>query len=341
MIESTTRYLRDNKKKDAQGIMSIYRGLTKSSPPVDEAIQEKSLRDMIIHIDYLCEAIDASSLPMWHYYIQWCTTLFEALSLKDEWLNILIAGQIYYRQTLPEYALDCVSPYLETLTPFLSQSASVQAHVLSNDSKMVLDWLITGQKNEVLKYTQNRVKTHEDIKYLYAKIFQPVLAEVGRLWQVKQLSVAQEHYSTAVIQLAMSQLYPIIFTREPNNHKVITACVGSELHELGIRMVSDYLEMAGWDSHYLGSNVPHADLISAITEINPDCVMISCTLYNTLSRLKTTINTIKNAFPDLPVLVGGAPFNIDPSLVYYVKADAMSTSGDHAVEVISKYMVKE
>jgi methanogenic corrinoid protein MtbC1 len=39
--------------------------------------------------------------------------------------------------------------------------------------------------------------------------------------------------------------------------KVVTlACVEGELHEVGARMASDFLEMAGFDVRFLGANVP-------------------------------------------------------------------------------------
>ena len=67
------------------------------------------------------------------------------------------------------------------------------------------------------------------------------LREVGRLWQMNRLSVAQEHYVTAATQLIMSQLYPLVFRTARRDRRIVAACVGGELHELGVRMVADRL----------------------------------------------------------------------------------------------------
>ena len=58
--------------------------------------------------------------------------------------------------------------------------------------------------------------------------------------------------------MALSQLYPLIFGQKRRGKRVLVACVGSELHEIGARMVADLFEYQGWDSIYLGAAVPVA-----------------------------------------------------------------------------------
>ena len=91
---------------------------------------------------------------------------------------------------------------------------------------------------------------------IYLHVFQRSQYEVGRLWQTNQISVGQEHLCTAATQLIMSQLYPLIFGTERKNRRIVAACVGGDLHEIGIRMVADFFEMDGWDTFYLGADVP-------------------------------------------------------------------------------------
>ena len=69
-----------------------------------------------------------------------------------------------------------------------------------------------------------------------------------RLWQINKITVAQEHYFTATSKLIMSQLYSRIFASNKNGLKFIAVCVNEELHEVGIRMVSNILELDGWDT---------------------------------------------------------------------------------------------
>ena len=78
------------------------------------------------------------------------------------------------------------------------------------------------------------------IKDVYLKVFQPVQWEIGRLWQINKITVAMEHYCTAATQFIMSRLYEYIFSTEKNGLSFVATSVSNELHELGIRMVSDF-----------------------------------------------------------------------------------------------------
>ena len=48
------------------------------------------------------------------------------------------------------------------------------------------------------------------------------------------------------------------------------ACVAGETHEIGTRMVADLLELAGWDTIYLGGNVPISDVVQVLVEHQAD-----------------------------------------------------------------------
>lgn len=70
------------------------------------------------------------------------------------------------------------------------------------------------------------------VKEIHLHVFQPAQYEVGRLWQMNRITVAQEHYCTAATQLIMSQLYPHIFASVKNGCTLGATCVGGDLHEV-------------------------------------------------------------------------------------------------------------
>ena len=109
-------------------------------------------------------------------------------------------------------------------------------------AKDYLEHLLKGERgmagDKVLELVDNGIA----VKDIYLKIFQPVLYEIGRLWQMNVINVAQEHYCTASTQMVMSRLYPFIFTGEKKGKKLVAASVSGELHEVGIRMIADIFE---------------------------------------------------------------------------------------------------
>ncbi|MDZ7717010.1 MAG: B12-binding domain-containing protein [Balneolaceae bacterium] len=108
-----------------------------------------------------------------------------------------------------------------------------------------MDLLLTGNRKKAARLIEKLVDDGTSIKDIYEHIFQKTQYEVGALWQTNQITVAHEHYCTAATQLIMSQLYPKIFTTEKTGKRLVSCSVGNELHEIGIRMVTDFFEMEG------------------------------------------------------------------------------------------------
>ena len=68
------------------------------------------------------------------------------------------------------------------------------------------------------------------------------MRRIGELWHKGKITVDIEHYCTSVTQTAMAQLYPLIFEAKRKNKSILCACPGTELHEMGARMVADIFE---------------------------------------------------------------------------------------------------
>jgi methanogenic corrinoid protein MtbC1 len=173
------------------------------------------------------------------------------------------------------------------------------------------------------------------IERLYLDVLQPSLREVGRLWQVNEMSVAEEHMATAITQMVMARLYDdILAESSAGTRTAIAACAETERHEVGLRMVCDLLERAGWDATFLGASVPAEALVRMVRERAPDAVVLSASIAPHLPQLRATISAIRDATGDAApyIMVGGRPFLDDDSLASRVGADATATDAALAVE---------
>ncbi|WP_334077691.1 cobalamin B12-binding domain-containing protein [Paenibacillus sanfengchensis] len=134
----------------------------------------------------------------------------------------------------------------------------------------------------------------------------------------------------------MSQLYPYIFTSSRRGYRLVAACVGEELHEIGLRMVSDIFELNGWETFYIGANVPFASVIRTVIERKADVLALSATLTYHVSLVRKLIGEIRvneaEACRKVKILVGGMPFNIDPELWRSVGADGYARDARTAIE---------
>ena len=140
-------------------------------------------------------------------------------------------------------------------------------------------------------------------------IIAEAMRRVGDLWHGHRISVDMEHYCTSVTQMALSQLYPLIFGQKRRGKRVLVACVGSELHEIGARMVADLFEYHGWDSIYLGAAVPVEAIKLAVGEHRPDLVALSVTMPQHLPHCREAVKQLREQDPGIKIAVGGNAFS--------------------------------
>jgi MerR family transcriptional regulator, light-induced transcriptional regulator len=169
------------------------------------------------------------------------------------------------------------------------------------------------------------------VKSLYEEVFTPVQVEIGRLWQTNKITVAEEHYCTAATELIMAQVYAPDPSGEKNGRRMVGMCTTRELHDLGARMVCDFFEMEGWDTAYLGANVPVSSAVRMIRARKPDLVAISAAIPYHIRSVGEMIRAMRAEFDSLKIIVGGGAFKL-PGLWRKIGADAYAQSPSDAVE---------
>ncbi len=199
--------------------------------------------------------------------------------------------------------------------------------------------LLNGDRQAACTLILEAVDRGVPIRDVYLGVFQPVQREVGRLWQINIVSVAVEHFCTAATQMVMSQLFPRILSPTKNGLSMVGCCVGEELHELGVRMVCDFFEMDGWDTHYMGSNCRWDSLNSVLETRHTDMLCLSVTMPQNLGMARKMIREAKARFPKTKVMVGGFPFQLNPGLAEPLGAHGWARDAEEAL-TLAKSLVR-
>jgi methanogenic corrinoid protein MtbC1 len=307
----------------------------------------KSVRDVGYHLSYLAEAVDAADVGLFRAYVAWVQTLFEGLGFARDVpaRTLRLMGEVL-AEVLDERQMSVVRPYLQAgLEQARGAPAAPPSYLpddapLSSLARAYLDALLAGDRRAASRLILDAVQEGTEVQEVYLHVFQPVQREVGRMWQMNRLSIAQEHYVTAATQLVMSQLYPRIFGTTRVGRCLVATCVGGELHEIGVRMVADLFEMAGWDSYYLGANTPVQGVLQALEERRADVLAISATLTVHVGQVRTLIERIRatdeNQGINRSILVGGYPFLLSSELWRRVGADGFARDAREAVRVANQ-----
>jgi serine phosphatase RsbU (regulator of sigma subunit)/methanogenic corrinoid protein MtbC1 len=152
---------------------------------------------------------------------------------------------------------------------------------------------------------------------VYLDVLAPALYEIGRLWESNEIGVAAEHLASSTTESVMAEIAGRLRTGAPHRGAAVVACVGEELHRLGSRIVSDFLESDGWDVEHLGAMVPVEQIVEVAASRRAGVVALSVTMQARLPELRRAVAELRALEPPPLVAIGGqglGTFEVDADL---------------------------
>jgi MerR family transcriptional regulator, light-induced transcriptional regulator len=313
-----------------------------------ETGKQKCIDDAVIHLTYLQQAIDNDSAELFEDYIRWAKTLFEGINLPLSHLKEHLEVLQVTLSKLVEPKIAQKASQIIAMAALVLDDVDTEQHSFLDDqaplhelTKSYLAALLASNRSKASQLINSAIEQDGiSLQDIYLHVFQTAQREVGLLWQTGKISVAQEHFCTAATQLCMSQLYRYIFQTKKNGLKAVICCAEGELHEIGVRMVADLLEMNGWDAHYLGANTPRDSVMEYLEKQRPSLIGISATITSHLPDVVELIKKIRaQNGHSVKIIVGGYPFNVDNQLWKQIGADASAANASSAIEQATQLLV--
>jgi DNA-binding transcriptional MerR regulator/methylmalonyl-CoA mutase cobalamin-binding subunit len=142
----------------------------------------------------------------------------------------------------------------------------------------------------------------------------PLLRQVGAGWHAGDITPAQEHLGSAVVDRILAE---IAAHSVPNDgsRRIVVATLQGELHALGARLVAAVAALEGWRVSYLGADLPAAEIAAAATAVGADAVAISMVAHDAFEAQARELVVLRAALaPEIDLLVGGnASESLDPA----------------------------
>jgi 5-methyltetrahydrofolate--homocysteine methyltransferase len=133
------------------------------------------------------------------------------------------------------------------------------------------------------------------------------MSEVGRLFGLNQLIVAEVLQSAEVMKAAVAHLEQFMLKSEgAAKAKMVLATVKGDVHDIGKNLVDIILSNNGFHVVNLGIKVPAQALVAAVKEHAPDFIGLSGLLVKSAQEMVATAEELRVAGVDTPILVGGA-----------------------------------
>ncbi len=139
-------------------------------------------------------------------------------------------------------------------------------------------------------------------------VITPAMHRIGELWERGELGIAEEHLATTISQTALVRLFQSMsgrLGRVRPGETVLLAAVEGQHHVLGLKMIADVLESAGYHVLYLGPNVPVASLRAFASERQPTIAGLGFGIAANIGRLADSIWALHEVSPTTRIMLGG------------------------------------
>ena len=113
------------------------------------------------------------------------------------------------------------------------------------------------------------------------------------------------------------------------NAQVVIGSIQGDVHDIGKNLVKMMFDVAGWDVHDLGRDVPLEKFVEEQMRTDSEVVAMSAMMTTTMLGMKKVIKMIKEKNPNVAIMLGGAPVTKDVANLF--GADGYAESAGNAV----------
>ncbi len=142
---------------------------------------------------------------------------------------------------------------------------------------------------------------------IFARVLTPAMYRIGERWERAEITAADEHLATAITNRIMGSVYGALALEMPTSkERVLIAAVEGDQHVMGLRMIADVLDGAGYETLYMGADTPLYRLIASVARFEPSVVALGATAPWSAAQLVDTVRAVRDVAPSLPIVLGGA-----------------------------------
>ena len=165
----------------------------------------------------------------------------------------------------------------------------------------------------------------------------PALQRIGDAWEAGDLALAQLYLAgriaEEVVTAALPATNPFVAGVPP-----IAIAVLEDHHVLGKRLVLSALRAAGYGVTDYGRGVGVDDLVTRCAADRPRILLVSTLMLPSALRVRDLAAGLAGLDERPALIVGGAPFRLDPELWREVGADAGGRNSADAIALVRRFL---
>ena len=222
---------------------------------------------------------------------------------------------------------------------------SISEDILQELRESWLEAILQGKEEQSSNLVNTFLEANLPLESIYTEVFQWALQRVGDQQVDGEINIAEEHRASAITERMMARVAQFYTRITRNGFRAVCGCVADNWHDIGLRMLSDSLTIRGWETHFLGANVPSSSFLEITKATNPHLVVISLSLQSQISEAQSLIEKLqrlqaekkrerKYADFDFRIVVGGNYFLEEESFVNFLGVDNVQSDLSSFLEMV-------
>ena len=198
--------------------------------------------------------------------------------------------------------------------------------------------LLESLKTGVVEYDEDKVKEaaqqslddgHTPLEMIMDGLAAGMVV-VGDLYDRNEYFVPEVLMCADALYAGLAILRPHVPKQaEGLNAQVVIGSIQGDVHDIGKNLVKMMFDVAGWEVHDLGRDVPLEKFVEEQMRTDSEVVAMSAMMTTTMLGMKKVIKMIKEKNPNVGIMLGGAPVTKDVANLF--GADGYAESAGNAV----------
>ena len=205
----------------------------------------------------------------------------------------------------------------------------------------LVEFLLQRDARGAAQLVTGLVSAGVGVERVLNEIIGPAQVVIGELWHRNEISVADEHGATAVVDSVLSVL--TLRTEEsPFEHfdrSVVVVCAVGEWHTMPARLLAETLRGSGANVEFLGPSMPPSHLARFLAQHPQDIVAVSSSTALTLDGVLSCVHVAHDA--GIPVLAGGRGLGAHEGRAKVLGADLWASSTSDAVRLAGESLPRD
>ena len=293
--------------------------------------------EVLSRLAHLAESVAADAPSMFAAHAGWAASALRIREVPEHDVRAHFATLAStLAAELPADAAARLVPHLEAARAALAEPCAHGHGLLDDEGKdtalarLYLLHLMERDQQRAAALALDALRGGMPLASVYERVIAPALGEIGRMWHMQEASIADEHYCTAATRSILAQLRAAARAAAPDGRRALCCGVGGDLHDLGLRMAADLLELDGWTVEFLGANVPSGEVVITLeqaAELPGRTIDLACIGARTQLSVRSALDMVASirasaAGRSTRIILGGGPFSADPALAVRAGADS-------------------